>query len=129
MREIKFRAWEPETEMGKPGNMSYDQDFCLSQIRHPDGIFIMQFTGLHDKNGKEIWEGDILYQEILSPDDPALAGRYGNDSPVEFFRGVYRVCFNEKWYILSADVAAGTLEVIGNIYENSELVSGGTNGD
>jgi glutathione peroxidase-family protein len=60
MRVIKFRAWEPETEMGKPGNMSYNQAFCFSQIIHPDGVVVEQFTGLLDKNSKEIYEGDIV---------------------------------------------------------------------
>jgi hypothetical protein len=50
MRKIMFRAWKEITEMGKPGTMSYEQEFCHNQIIHNDGIKIMQFTGLTDKN-------------------------------------------------------------------------------
>lgn len=56
-REIKFRVWSPsEKKMGMPFDPFHNPDGGLFDR---DAIFI-QFTGLNDKNGKEIFEGDIM---------------------------------------------------------------------
>jgi len=116
MREIKFRAWDKNRKEMCPD--------CINSMGNPNwraGKIFMQFTGLHDKNGKEIYEGDVVYREVLSRDDPALSGRYGDKGVVEFFLGVYRIKLNEELEVLSIDINAGTLEVIGNIYEPGAL--------
>ena len=69
MREIKFRAWSNElkrmfevTEMVVGPTVTAwvkDKDYSRLLVHGENGMF-MQFTGLHDKNGKEIWEGDIV---------------------------------------------------------------------
>lgn len=126
MREIKFRAWDNiNKRMGyfQPGfewNDEYDLWYIspvdwnkrLSDVPYGDNINIMQFTGLKDKNGKEIYEGDIVilaagqrciieYQESRFI---AVAIRPPNNFPRDY------VYFNS------------TKEVIGNIYENPELL-------
>lgn len=66
MKELKFRCWNK-----KKMQMEYPKCFCIPQggnVVGLDDIIPMQYTGLHDKNGKEIYEGDILhtYEDILS---------------------------------------------------------------
>ena len=60
MRTIKFRAWNEEQKyMAYQGTP--DLETLQSFIFHFGDKELMQFTGLHDKNGKEIYEGEILY--------------------------------------------------------------------
>lgn len=118
MREIKFRAWDKInkkmislTDIDKRDYVaiggtweiynSYTEK-CL--LNHKNGI-LMQFTGLKDKNGKEIFEGDII------------KGIIGDIS-------VKRVVFWEifEGYTFFEDIDFNYLEVIGNIYENPELL-------
>lgn len=79
-----------------------------------DEIELMQFTGLHDKNGKEIYEGDVVKHR----------GRHGTTtSVVEFKDG----CFNVGYHYGSSTRVKPMLlnkrmEIIGNIHENPDLL-------
>ena len=105
MREIKFRAW------GWDGAMSYDDlpgDALRWKYRDGQAVdAIMQYTGLKDKNGKEIYEGDIV-----------SAGRQGV-CPVEFAYGGWCLHGSVSFVSLFSDV---DIELLGNIYENPELL-------
>lgn len=121
MREIKFRAWESETELGKLGNMSYNQEFCFAMILHPDGIELMQYTGLKDKNGKEIYEGDILlghpycFNPVIVYWEQGQCGWEVKDC----FDNVYSHFIDWSG---EGDLGYQPFEIIGNIYENPELL-------
>ena len=123
MREIKFRAWHPLLK-----RMFYD--CCVSvgdwtdNSTHYGGEHntLMQYTGLKDKNGKEIYEGDIVdfgrWDEGKGERATVEWSEYYTGYAYRFFsqyggEGVERL--NDKYF---RDLA----EVIGNIYENSELL-------
>jgi len=96
-REIKFRAWDKKNKrMMELGDIfkCFEAGNYLDNLRE-DLIIIMQYTGLKDKNGKEIYEGDFVY----------LAG-YGNYQVVFPFIELYE-----------AEAEKDIGEIIGNIYE------------
>lgn len=89
---------------------------------YPDEIELMQSTGLRDKNGKEIFEGDIVTDGDVTSDIKYhqtlgfyMIGKYGFSVP--FGQGVDVEYFEEF-----ADHVSKIFEVIGNIYENPELL-------
>jgi uncharacterized phage protein (TIGR01671 family) len=61
MREIKFRVWHTQGKQMLTHEWLVDAGVLYSAIHKPgEGQFVMQFTGLKDKNGNEIYDGDIL---------------------------------------------------------------------
>lgn len=134
-RVIKFRAWDKEGDKGLSDVVEIDFEKKIARV-HGEGegrtgrtvvwlpffrIELMQFTGLTDKNGKEIYEGDIL----RIPNNYDKYGQYAGDCrEVAFNDGSFRL--KPKWDTTSkgnyfADVNE-ELEVIGNIYQNSDLL-------
>ena len=105
MREIKFRAWD--NEKNKMDYKPYFHEFEDINTQFEDMDFIlMQFTGLHDKNGKEIYEGDIVCNE-------------GFKEEVKWNEFYGWVVSDEQ---MLGEVNFARIEVIGNIYENKELL-------
>ena len=122
--QIKFRAWDKTLKrMIYPNNPNYqfiltDKGLSVDDLTFVDTAFnekhedidceVMQSTGLEDKNRVEIYEGDIV-SYILWLDGEKRKTIVANVSVDKF-----RFAVNEDIY--------GDIEVIGNIYENPELV-------
>ena len=107
MREIKFRAWRKFTGMINNPKL----DVVIGNRVYK----VMQFTGLKDKNGKKIFEGDIL----------DISNGIWVDKPVQvtFEQGAFGIngdSFNYGFEELNWEIK--NIEVIGNIYENPELL-------
>ena len=133
-REIKFRAWDKEEKkMWAWGNIQIaspigDSSKTVVYIRIgqeclpcPE-LILMQYTGLKDKNGKEIYEGDILLLGTMTgAANSLLPGRYW----IEYFCDGFKLThksFGETMYRNAGEFPCGTTEVIGNVYETPELL-------
>lgn len=128
MREYKFRLWDKEKEIMLDvekidfhdcyyGGEMYVNTTDGSDYWNNELYSLMQYTGLHDKNGKEIYEGDILqidiekawvmWNEKYGYFELVPIGDYYFDSPV-----------------IGEAIEYIDSEVIGNIYDNKELLNG-----
>ena len=107
-REIKFRAWENYGEGHR--YMIYDRGNLAEFFDATKGDNIMQFTGLLDRNNVEIYEGDILKTDV----------RAGNMKVIYF--DTYASFMLEYKGLLYPLNEGADIELIGNIYENPELL-------
>jgi uncharacterized phage protein (TIGR01671 family) len=130
MGEIKFRAWHKDNEvMGKITQMDLWSDeidehsfeiFADDEIIEcePDEIILLQYTGLKDKNGMEIYEGDIIRANKLTFESKLLP----ENLLVKFYGGMFQLYRgNENLMGLHLQYIEDG-EIIGNIYENPELL-------
>lgn len=109
MREFKFRLWDSKQE-GMINCPRYSKGIGLVEINscfkqaQEDGFVIMQFTGLKDRNGKDIFEGDII--KTWS----------GLIKVVEFRKGEFGA------WIMGESLGLNDCEILGNLYQNPELL-------
>lgn len=109
MREIRFRAWDKKNKRME----SWENLNGIPAKMWTDNLDLipMQFTGTLDRNGKEVWEGDLV------------KNRHDEVFPVVFYK--YMFCLEIKkdngtsWTGFNYNYP---FEVIGNIYENKELI-------
>ena len=113
MREIKFRAWDLNNRkmydsyiVDENGSFCVDGDFTNNcECSEEDRVIQMQFTGLKDKNGKEIYEGDIIEQIFYGDEISKIM------LVVEDIRNLESIrCGSSK-----------ENKIIGNIYKNPEF--------
>jgi len=117
MREIKFRCWCMNKKEWEVDMMLLTLNGGICQLKNgvhipcrSDTHVLMQFTGLKDKNGKEIYEGDIIEHQ------------YGI-STVEYQEDGFKLIEGGHFSSAPLVYVRKTLEVIGNIWENPELLS------
>ena len=117
MRKIKFRAWDKENEkMMKVSSLHLENKEISVKENGTFHLFrmqdLMQYTGLKDKNGKEIYEGDIVILNDAEEENRCI---------VKYKYGSYILVDGDLREDLS-NVEDRFLEVIGNIYENKNLL-------
>ena len=133
MREIKFRAWGKVSKILYPYITLYAQDFRHIQVNEngddklidEDDYILMQYTGLKDKNGKEIYEGDIVTRRwfgLKNFPNPKLEGKIVQTDKVFWCEDNHYFSFGENTNLGIYEFTEDKLEVIGNIYENKELI-------
>jgi uncharacterized phage protein (TIGR01671 family) len=140
-REIKFRAWHQESKM-----MAYNLDLswnirldCWSFISRTDFFHagerfnateksanLMQFTGLKDQSGKEIYEGDLISEEMI--DENGNSKWTAENYTLIAWRGsgfafVSNPNSAQEWFEHIVDDGILDVKVIGNIHENPELLN------
>lgn len=131
-RDIRFRAWDTAEKCWIPEDAFHISPRGLMMTETDDGEWVEdpidyvleQFTGLNDKNGREIYEGDIL---ALSGEFDEGIGVFAH-TPVVFVDGAFTITDEDahtgplpisQWI---DDYGSEQLEVVGNIHENPELL-------
>lgn len=116
MREILFRGKRSDNGEWVEGSLwvqidkSYILTLASSRGLEVDPDTVGQYTGLTDKNGKKIFEGDI----VLDADEPCM---------IAYENGCWKEIFQSDWWSFIYD--DDEVEIIGNIHDNPELLKGG----
>ncbi len=139
MREIKFRAWiKTWGMMGAVYNIEWGQNLDdettgiisiaaddlgdVDTFPHnysPEEVELLEYTGLKDKNGKEIYEGDILQTFPLQDIRFEVVSEWNTD---ETAWGWGLKVYSPKKFVYAMDKSVDRMEIIGNIYKNPELM-------
>ena len=112
MKELKFRAWDGKKMIDDviPASETSIIELFEYEWQETEVEAVEQYTGLKDKNGNEIYVGDILLDDIGEPCEPWIV-KFDEGKFVGEIQGVVEDLFELT-----------DLEIIGNIHENSELL-------
>ena len=118
----KFRAWDKETKtMNGMAEIYRNRNQEIELRPRDEDIILMQSTGLKDKNGKEIFEGDVIAIEVDDTGTPINARIFQNSKIGVLMFHVFEDNEDVPMVELLEDNSVA-FEIIGNIYENPELL-------
>ena len=142
MREIKFRCWDTENkQMLKVQELDFEDTFYGGRLSirvdmyndyfDMEDMILMQYTGLKDKNGKEIYEGDIakitekknILKHKVIPMKPIIAEISWSEEYLAYI--LITTSVKDAFENLADYLEEYDIEVIGNIYDNPELLEEG----
>lgn len=127
MREIKFRGfckvrdavWRQDPDYIDLDGRCFDK--CWSDLVEDEDYFLVQYTGFKDKDGTEIFEKDIVHIVGVIPgveiDEIGIVKFIEGSWMIENLKG------NDGWMLFQEGTE---IEVLGNVFENPELLQGGT---
>ena len=141
MRDIEFRGKRTDNGEWVYGNLvrgcdeKYvyivefgNKEMCRNYVNvNPDTVG--QYTGLKDKNGTKIFEGDMVLVPYI---DPIFKCTWNDTSPceratVKYCNGMFYVEYIESGDKFTLSAMDGYMKIIGNIYDNPELLGGNNN--
>lgn len=126
-RQIKFRAWDNQAKkMSSTFNpLEGEKPTIYGEAIYSSDAVYMQFAGLQDINGKDIYDGDIAREWLVDTVEPE--GGFWNYYEIKFEKGCF-VCKEigftyENEEPTNLHKCANEIAIIGNIYENPELLN------
>jgi len=123
MRKIKFRMWDTYNKKMIPERGGFYLGSPASEVAGGPDYPVMQYTGLKDRNGKEIYEGDIVKALVSLKDEAIYAMQHNTINLVEAIAKVeyWPPSFELDFGFMRVNLSS-SCEIIGNIYENPELL-------